>query len=45
MDKESGLIELLLTPKLYQISLEYFLDLLIAIVEEGDDRKSIRKEW
>lgn len=45
MEENGGFIDVLLTPKLLQISPEYFLELLMAITPKGKERENIRKEW
>ena len=43
MEEAGGYIDVTLTPKLLQISPEYFLDLLVA-VSETQQREQLRKE-
>ncbi len=45
VEEAGGFIDVSLTPKLLQISPEYFLDLLIVLTEDERERKKIRKEW
>lgn len=43
IEEEGGFVDLTLTPKLLQVSPEYFLDLLVA-VEEDEKRDKLRKK-
>lgn len=45
VEENGGFIEVSLTPKLLQISPEYFLDLMMVIDEEGREREFIQREW
>ena len=44
IEETGGFVEVTLTPRLLQVSPEYFINLLVEVADDDADRKTIRKE-